>query len=59
MTVIPILIGALGKKTKGLGNKGTGGDCSNYSIVEIGRSAEKSPEDLRRLAVTKDASAWK
>ena len=30
---------------------GTGGDCLNYSIVEIGQNTEKSPGDLRRLAV--------
>ena len=29
-----------------------GGDCLNYSIVEIGRNTKKSPVDLRGLAVT-------
>ena len=41
-------------------NEGTGrlrnlkasGDHSNYNIVEIGQNTEKSPGDLRRLAVT-------
>ena len=30
----------------------TGGDCPNYSFVEIGQNTEKSLGDLRRLAVT-------
>ena len=38
-------------KTGGIGNNGTGGHCSNYSIVEIGQNKEMSPGDLRRLAV--------
>ena len=56
MTVIPIVIGALGIVTKGLG-KGledleTSGDHPNYSIAEIVQNTEKSPGDSRRLAVT-------
>ena len=39
-------------RTGGLGNNGTGGDCPNNSIVEIGQNTEKSPGDLRRLTVT-------
>ena len=42
----------IGTRTGGLGNNGTGGDCPNHSIVEIGQNTEKSPEDLRRLAAT-------
>ena len=38
--------------TAGLGNKSTSGDCLNYTIVEIGQNTEKSPGDLKRLAVT-------
>ena len=34
----------------GLGSKGMGGDCQNYSIIEICQNTEKSPGDLRRLA---------
>ena len=59
MTVIPIVIGAVGTLTKrmgtrtgGLGNKRTSGDYPNYSIIENGQNTEKSPGDLRRLAVT-------
>ena len=62
ITVIPIVIGAHGRVTKGLQqgledleikrNKRTSLDHLNYSIVEIGQNTEKSPEDLRRLAVT-------
>ena len=37
-----------------IGNNGTGRDCPNYSIVEIGQNTEKSPEDLRRLAVSQN-----
>ena len=29
-----------------------GGDCPNYSIVEIGQNTEKNPGYLWRLAVT-------
>ena len=38
--------------TGGLENKRTGRDHPNYSIVEIGQNIEKSPGDLRTLAVT-------
>ena len=56
MTVIPIVIGALGTIPKGL-VKGLeeleiGGDHPNYSIVVVGQKTEKSPGDLRRLAVS-------
>ena len=39
------------KGAKGLGNKKTSGNHPNYSIIEIGQNTEKSPGDLRRLAV--------
>ena len=59
MTVIPIVIGALGIVTegpgtenKGLGNKSTCGDHPKYSIVEIVQNMEKVTGGLRRLAVT-------
>ena len=59
VTIIPILIGAFGTLSKGL-LKGLGGlgswwtseDHPNYSIIENGQNTEKSPGDLRRLAVT-------
>ena len=41
-----------GTGTGGLGNERTGEDHSNYNIVEISQNTEKSPGDLRRLAVT-------
>ena len=37
--------------TGGLGNNRTSEDHPNYSTVEIGQNTEKSPGDLRRLAV--------
>ena len=40
------------KGTGGHGNKRTSGDHPNYSIIENGENTEKSPGDLRRLAVT-------
>ena len=40
------------KRTGGLGNKKTSGDHPNYCIIEIGKNTEKSPGDLRRLAVS-------
>ena len=58
LTVIPIVISALGTDTKkldigtgGLGNKRTSGDHPNHSIIKIGQNTEKSSGDLRRLAV--------
>ena len=42
----------IGTKTGKFGNKRTNGDHPNYSIIEIGQNAEKSPGDLRKLAVT-------
>ena len=41
----------IGTKTRGLGNKRTWGNHLNYSIIKIGQNNEKSPGDLRRLAV--------
>ena len=58
VTEIPILMDTLGTVTKGLMKElkdlemRTGGDCQNYSIVEIGQNIDKSPEYLRKLAVT-------
>ena len=59
VTIIPIIIGDFGTVTKGL-LKGledlqswrTSRDHPNYSIFENGLNTEKSPGDLRRLAVT-------
>ena len=60
---IPIVIGALGTVTKGLGkrtwgleNKRISGDHQNYCIIQIGQNTEKSPGDLKRRAVT--VSEW-
>ena len=43
------------KGTGGLRNKGTSGDHPNYYIIEIGQNTEKSPGDLRRLAVIQNS----
>ena len=58
MTIIPIVIGAFGTVTKGLlkGLEDSGswrpiGDHPNNSITENGQNTEKSPGDLRILAV--------
>ena len=40
------------KGTGGLGSWRTSGDHPNYYIIENGQNTEKSPGDLRRLAVT-------
>ena len=40
------------KGTGGLGSWRTGGDHPNDSIIENGQNSEKSPGDLRRLAVS-------
>ena len=42
----------IGTRTGRLENIGTGEDCQNYSILEIGQNTEKSHGDLRILAVT-------
>ena len=42
----------IGVRTRGLGNKRTGGDHSIYSIVKIGQDTKKSPGNLRGLAIT-------
>ena len=39
--------------TGGLGNKSMSRDYPNYSIIEMSQNTEKSPGDLRRLAITK------
>ena len=57
--IIPIVIGAFGTVTKRI-TKGTGGldswrtskDHPNNCIIENGQNTEKSPVNLRRLAVT-------
>ena len=59
VTVIPIVPDALGtiskwlvKGTGRLRNKRTSGNHSNYCIIKISQNTERSPEDLRWLAVT-------
>ena len=59
VTIIPIVIGALGtvtegliKGTRGFGKNWTSGDHPNYCIAEIGQHTEKSPGDTRKVAVT-------
>ena len=54
MAITLIVIGAFGinKGTGGLGNKKMSGDHPNYCIIQNGQNTEKSPGDLRRLAVT-------
>ena len=58
VTIVPIVIGALGTVTKriikgpgGLGSWRTSGVYPNDSIIEYGQNTEKSPGDLRKLAV--------
>ena len=38
-------------RTRGLGNKRMSGDHSNYTFIKISQDTEKSPGNLRRLAV--------
>ena len=42
----------IGTGTGSLGNKRSRGDHPNYGIIEISQNSERSPRDLRRLAVT-------
>ena len=53
VTVIPIIISALGTVTErigtgigGLGTKRTSGNYPEYNIIEIGQNTEKSPVDV-------------
>ena len=61
VTMIPIVIGAFGKVTKGLlkgledlevGERVEIIQTTNYYNIKNGQNTEKSPGDLRRLAVT-------
>ena len=58
VTVIPIVVGALGTVPKGLERRceelknGKNRDYSDYSIVEFGLNTEKSPGKLRSFIVT-------
>ena len=56
VTIIPIVIGAIGTVTnglkQGLGYKMTSGDHPNNNIIEISQNNERSRGDLRRLFVT-------
>ena len=53
VTMIPIVIGAFCTVgTGGLGSWRPSKDCPNYYTIENGQNTEKSPEDLRRLAVS-------
>ena len=40
-------------RTIGFGNMNTSSDNPNYSIFNVCQNTEKSPGDLRRLAVTR------
>ena len=58
VSVVRIVIGVLGIIPKGLVKGledlemgGQEGDLINYSIIKIDQNTEKSPRDLRRLAV--------
>ena len=52
VTIVTIVIGALGTTPKGLLNWRTSRDYPNDSIAKNGQNTETSPGDLRRLAVT-------
>ena len=45
-----------GTETGELGNKRTSKEHPNYSIVEIDSNTEKSPGNLKRLAITQTPS---
>ena len=58
--IIPIVIGALGTVTEGIGKNMMSGDYPNNYIIEIGQNTEEDPGDLRRLAVNHELTlAWK
>ena len=47
----------IAKGTRGPGSWRTSGDHPNDSTIENGHNTKKSPEDLRRLAITQTPSA--
>ena len=55
MTIIVIII-RIGTRTGGLGNLRMGGNCQNYSIVEIGQNTEESHGDLKRTCCHSNSS---
>ena len=52
--IMMMIIIVIGKGTGRVENRKTNRDRPNYSIVKIGQNTEKSPGDLRRLAVTQN-----
>ena len=46
----------IGKGTRRLKNKRISSHHPNYTVSKIGQNTEKSPRDLRRLAVTQTPS---
>ena len=42
----------LGKRTRSVGNRRKNRDHPSYRMVVIGQNTEKTPGDLRRLAIT-------
>ena len=55
VTVMPIIINALGKRTGSTGNMGKNRDKSDDSIVENCQYSEKSHGDQRRFSFTKNS----
>ena len=57
VTIIPTMVGAFGshqrviKGTGGIGGWWRIGDHTNYYVIENGQNSEKSPANLRKLAV--------
>ena len=56
MTLIPILICALGKGAGRVRNQRINRDPPNYSFVKIRQYLENSPGDLRRLFVSQTSA---
>ena len=52
VTVIPRVIDALGTVTERLEIRRVSGNYPNYSTIKIGQNTQKSPVDLKKLAVT-------
>ena len=53
VTVIPIVVSALETIPKGLEISRRFKTVKDHNIDEIGQNSQKSPENLRRLSVTK------
>ena len=49
---VPCNLQMVGRRTGGFGNKTRSGEHPSCSVVKLDQSTKKSPQDLRRVAIT-------